>query len=215
MLGSYGRHRVTMTFGAICSDTVCRVSWMAFVASLVRSLAWPVGIAVGIFIVRRPLGLALSRGIRRVRAGPVEVEFDNELDEVRQELRRSPELAAADEPTLEAGVSVELARLAVASPRAAVLEAFATIERRLSELLLEAGIAVGRPTGRSMARLAHENRLISDETLSAIDGLSVLRNLAAHSPTDDIGGDRARDYLALADAVLYALRPKPNATPGP
>lgn len=32
-----------------------------------------------------------------------------------------------------------------------------------------------------------------------------------HSPAGDtIGVERARDYLALADAVLYALRAKPG-----
>ena len=39
----------------------------------------------------------------------------------------------------------------------------------------------------------------------------MLRNLAAHSPTDEIGFGRARDYVALADAVLYALRAKPGS----
>jgi len=38
----------------------------------------------------------------------------------------------------------------------------------------------------------------------------VLRDLTAHSG-GDISVDRARDYLALADAVLYALRPKPSS----
>ena len=59
--------------------------------------------------------------------------------------------------------------------------------------------------------MAHHQGLISDETLAAVEGLSVLRNLAAHSPaSDDIGVDRARDYLAMADAVMYALRVKPG-----
>lgn len=58
---------------------------------------------------------------------------------------------------------------------------------------------------------ARERGLISDETLSAVEGPSVLRNLAAHSHAGNIDIDRARahDYLALADAVLYALRAKP------
>jgi hypothetical protein len=66
---------------------------------------------------------------------------------------------------------------------------------------------------RTLARLARERGLISDETLTAIDGLAVLRNLTFHTNAD-IGVDRARDYLALADAVLYALRPKPPADQG-
>jgi hypothetical protein len=191
------------------------VNWLAFVASLVHSLAWPAGVVVVVLVLRRPIGLAISQGLRRLRIGPVEAEFDHELAEVRQELRRSPELTAADATPLAAGLSEELARLAEASPRAAVLEAYARIEARLVDLLDSAGAppssAVG---GRALAQLAHSHGLISDETLSAVDGLSVLRNLAAHSPSDDIGVSRARDYLALADAVLYALRATHSDTPG-
>ena len=58
--------------------------------------------------------------------------------------------------------------------------------------------------------MAHKYDLISDETLSAVEGLSVLRNLAVHGLGGEIGAQRARDYLALADAVLYALRAKPG-----
>jgi hypothetical protein len=187
------------------------VSGLAFIASLVNSLAWPASVVVVVTVLRRPIGAALNRGIRRLRAGPVEVEFDQELAEVRQELRQSPELAAAEVPAKDASLSEELARLAEVSPRAAVLEAFARIETRLVEVIEEAGAqpasAVG---GQALARLAHRQGLISDETLSAVDGLSVLRNLAAHNPNDDIGVSRARDYIALADAVLFALRAKPE-----
>lgn len=69
----------------------------------------------------------------------------------------------------------------------------------------------GAVGGRALARLARDQGLISDETLTAVDGLSVLRNLAAHSSTDEIGAERAHDYLALADAVLFALKAKPGS----
>jgi hypothetical protein len=192
------------------------MDWMAFAASLVHSLAWPVATALIVMILRKPIGSALGRGVRRLRAGPVEVEFDRELDEVREELRKSPELAAADLNALSRGeLSDDLAGLAEQSPRAAVLEAFARIEGRLGELLKQASCLPARVQGaRHMARLAWEQGLISDETLAAIDGVSILRNLAAHSPRDDIGVDRARDYLVLADAVLFALRSRPSTPPG-
>jgi hypothetical protein len=60
------------------------VNGLAFIASLVHSLAWPAAIAVAVIVLRRPIGVALGRGVRRLRAGPVEVEFDQELAEVRQ-----------------------------------------------------------------------------------------------------------------------------------
>lgn len=205
------RHLGFRIRGCAPAGRVRPLNGLAFVASLVHSLAWPAGVAVAVIVLRRPIGVALGRGVRRVRAGPVEVEFDQELSEVREELRRSPELAAAEVPALAVTLREELARLAEASPRAAVLEAFARIEARLVEILgdglAEPARAVG---GRALARLANRQGLISDVTLTAIEGLSVLRDLAAHSLTDTIGVERAGDYLALADAVLYALRAKPG-----
>jgi hypothetical protein len=190
------------------------VNGLAFIASLVHSLAWPAGVVVVVATLRKPIGAALSRGIiRRLRAGPFEVEFDQELAQVREELSRSPELAAASGvPALAIPLRDELARLVEISPEAAISAAYGRIEARLVEMLDSGGApsfsAVG---GRALARLARRRDLISDETLTAVEGLSVLRNLAAHSPTDTIGAERARDYLALADAVLYALRAKPGS----
>ena len=164
-----------------------------------------------VIVLRQPIGAAFSRGVRRLRAGPVEVEFDQELAEVREELSRSPELAAAKSQALTPSLAEELARLAEVSPRSAVLEAYARIEARLIALLASAGVGYGAFRPSALARVARDDGLISDETLTAMEGLSVLRDLAAHNPADDIGVERARDYLALADAVLFALKAKPDS----
>jgi len=187
------------------------VNWLAFVASLVQSLAWPAVVLVVMIVLRKPIGVALGRGVRRVKAGPVEVEFDQLQAEVREELARNPELAEAQVPALTASLREELARLAEVAPRAAVLAAYERIEARLAEMLASAGVPPSSAMrGRALARLARKHDLISDETLAAIEGLSVLRDLTAHAG-GDIGVDRARSYLALADAVLYALRSKPSS----
>jgi len=186
------------------------VNWLAFVASLVHSLAWPAGVLAVVIVLRKPIGVALGRGVRRLKAGPVEVEFDQLQAEVREELARSPELAEAQVPALGVSLREELAGLAEVSPRAAVLEAYQRIEARLAEMLASAGVPPSSAMGgRALARLARKHDLISDETLTAIEGLSVLRDLIAHVG-GDISVDRARDYLTLADAALYVLRSKPS-----
>jgi hypothetical protein len=191
------------------------VNWLAFIASLVQSLAWPAAVVVIVVFLRKPIRAALRHALlRRVKAGPVELEFDQLQAEVREELARSPELteAQAPAPASQAAPATslreELSTLAELSPAAAVMEASKRIEYRLSEMLDGSGESSPRRLGtRALARLARERGLISDETLAAIDGMSVLRNLVAHS-RDDIGVDRALDYLALTDAVMYALRSK-------
>jgi hypothetical protein len=69
------------------------VGWQAFVASLVHSLAWPAGVVAVVVVLRKHIGVALGRGLRRVKAGPVEVEFDQVQAQVQVDLARSPELA--------------------------------------------------------------------------------------------------------------------------
>jgi hypothetical protein len=73
-------------------------------------------------VFRRPIGEALSRGIRRLRIGPVEAEFDHQIAEVRQELqqelRRSPKSATEKIADLDTVTSSNLNRLVYASPEA-------------------------------------------------------------------------------------------------
>lgn len=186
---------------------------MSLVASLVQSAAWPAAVIALVAMMRKPLGEALSHRLRRLKAGPVEAEFDREVVEVREEVRQIPQLAAAElghvvgEPV---NLSYELIPLIVASPKAAVVEAFAHVEMRLEELLETAGLAHPQRSGLALARLAFDHDLINAETFKAIEGLSSLRNLAAHSGRDEIDRSRAQDYVAMTDAVLYAMRDKPN-----
>jgi hypothetical protein len=183
------------------------VSGLEFAASLVRSLAWPVAALAAVVILRGPLAEMLHRGVHRVRAGPLEVEFKEELAEVRKELERSPELR---DTTVEGGEGVllpdDLLRLAELSPRAAILEAFARVEERIRQILPDGGPEVKLRGGAALARVAHQRGLISDETLNAVEGLAVLRNLAAHGRDEGVDTTRALDYVALAEAVLFALR---------
>lgn len=113
-------------------------------------------------------------------------------------------------PAPTTSLGEELSRLAEIAPETAVVTAYHRIEARLVEML--AGfdmLPISTLGGRGLARMARQKALISEETLGAIEGLSVLRDLTAHGG-GEIGVDRAREYLALADAVLYALRSKPS-----
>jgi hypothetical protein len=48
-----------------------------------------------------------------------------------------------------------------------------------------------------------ERSPIDNRTEDALEGLVTLRNLAAHGPATE--GRRAREYIVMSEAVLYAL----------
>lgn len=176
---------------------------MEFVASLVQSLAWPFSAAVAAALFRKPLEAALQRGIRRLKAGPFEMElFDQTLAKTEAETDPIP-------PTIgqsSASLSAELAPLIQASPAAAVMEAHARVESRLREIVAAEGLTASRPQGmRQLARDAAASNLISAESVRAIDGITIMRNLAAHGPRGEVTDDRAGEFIEIVEAILYTL----------
>jgi hypothetical protein len=175
-----------------------------FIASLVHSLAWP-GVVFGLVIVfRAQLSKLLDSPLRRFRAGPVELEWDRVLAKVEIEV-------PSEVPVVEGatGVAAELAGLAREAPATAIIEAFSRVEQRLLELIHADGREPAAVGAVGLARVAVDRGLISSEAVKSIEGIAVLRNMAAHTRTG-ISLGQAVDYLNLVDAVLYTLNQSPG-----
>jgi hypothetical protein len=189
-----------------------RVTALQFVASLIHSLAWPTVVLVISVIFRRQLSALLARPFRSLKAGPLEVVWDRQIAEAEAELGGSAvTLSGGPPPTAVSRTSDQLGEVVRVAPTAAVLQAFAGIERQLRELLVRSGLAPVAGSALQLARQALDADLIRPETVSAVEGLAVLRNLVAHGREAQLDAPRARDYLALTDAVSYALKSPPFA----
>lgn len=175
-----------------------------FVASLVNSLAWPVAVVVIVLLFREQLGKLLDAPLKRLKAGPsgVELEFDRILSEAAAQVEPPPQLEPARE-----SATADLADVAALSPAAAVLDGFARVEEKLRARLRDAGDprADEQRGAIALTRYAGQKQLISPETVEAIRGLAVLRNLAAHGGATDVTPDRAAGFLALVDAVIFTI----------
>ncbi len=189
------------------------MEWMDFVAALVDSLAWPVAVVV-LLVVFKPVVLQLvTGGVRRWKAGPsgLEVEYwERETNEIKETIVQ--QLPAEPEDRFLTGgglLTEELTDLAHVSPSAVVVEAFSRIEVELRQILTSNEISIDHKSTRQLALLANQQDLITSESVTAVEGLAALRNLAAHGRANErLDQDRAIEYLHLADAVLYALRNK-------
>ncbi len=183
------------------------MSDLEFIAALVKALAWPIVVLAVALLFRRQLAKLLDQPLRSLRAGPLEANWDLQAAELRTELADSSSPGPAGSPDATA----DLAPLASAAPVAAVLQAFSRIEERLHELLVD---EPGRGSALQLARRAADLHLISPDAVRAVEGAAVLRNLVAHGRPTDLDEPRARDYLALVDAVLFALHSPPRAAHG-
>lgn len=184
-----------------------RVSALQFIASLVNSLAWPLAVVVIALVFRVQIRRLMTGQLRRLRAGPVEMEFDRLLSEVGVELV-APKTTAASAGGGGSPLIDEFADVAAVSPLAAVLDGHGAVEQALRELIAQVdpdqarhNVGTARLTSTALAK-----GLITPETAKAVEGITVMRNLAAHGRANEVTPERARDYLALVDAVLFTIR---------
>jgi hypothetical protein len=188
---------------------------MEFIASLIRSLAWPTVILVVALLFRSKIIELLTPAIRRFKAGPFEVEWDRAISEAEVKLEQPGLTPIEASITLSGSLVAELGPLAKSMPSAAVMEAAARVEGELQSKVADTlsgwGFDVTAPAGLgALSRFAHKYNVISAETARAIEGLAVLRNMAVHGRAADTTAGRALDYLHLADAVMFAM----SHTPG-
>lgn len=184
---------------------------------LVRALAWPAVALTAVVLLRHSLRAFLAGGIRRMKAGPLELEWDRELVDVQFDVApTNTELAQTD--AADGSLAAELGDLANRAPTEAIAEAHRRMEQELLELLEHAGAPppVTGPVANltKLARAAMNRGVITPQTLNALEGLSNLRDLARVHP-ETATPERALGYLVTADTALWAARQNARSTPGP
>jgi hypothetical protein len=106
-----------------------------------------------------------------------------------------------------------LAELAERTPVIAVIEGYRLVEREVRRIGTENNIegAANAPLNKLLTTEVDAG-LVTPETLNAVRGLTALRNLAAHGPAAErtTTVERAREYVVLDQAVLFALSRPPH-----
>jgi hypothetical protein len=184
------------------------VSATAFIAALVRALAWP-GVAVAILIIfRHQFGTILERLARlRIGSGSGAPDADPDWDQTESSVRQSllvprPALTAA--PPGRHGPPGAAER----SPQALVEDHWLALTAELRDVVLRSGsVSDVHLTGADFDQLmeaALRAGLLDTAAVRALDGLRHLHNQARTSP--DLSERRAEAFAVMADAVSYSMR---------
>ena len=169
----------------------------------IASVAWPLTALVIAIMFRAPISEALASAAGRLKAGPFELEWKRAISTIEADLGRPPSISKGE----IGGAAGKLDELAQDAPVAAIIEAYGRIEVTLRSLLERHGVqGVGEQWDvQELANLARQNDLITEQTMQAIEGLGILRNLAAHGQNRDLSSERAHEFVALTQGVLYAI----------
>jgi hypothetical protein len=183
------------------------MSGLQFVIDFARALVWPVAIVAIVVVLRRPIVdilMQLASGLRRLRAGQSDAEFDRVAAQMKAELTAS--VSAGGAGTAGIPALLRFATVAEDDPASAVAQAFGAVDVALRELLGSSGklVPVGTGDPTAVARFARDQGLVPESVVRAVDGAVVLRNFAAADPAR-VTRDHAVKYLALIDALLYAI----------
>jgi hypothetical protein len=183
------------------------MSGLQFIVDFVKALAWPAAVVAIVVFLRRPIVdilMQLASGLRRLRSGKSDAEFDRIAGQTKAELTATVSAG----PPAGAGIPVLLrfATVADEDPSAAIAQAFGTVEASLRDLLGSSGklVPMGSGDPTAVARFARDQGLVPESIVRAVDGLVALRNVATADPTQ-VTRDHATKFLALVDALLYAI----------
>jgi hypothetical protein len=181
------------------------MSGMQFLVDFAGALAWPAALVVVVAFLRRPIIdilMQLASGLRRLRSGQSDAEFDRIVSLVKAELTAT--VSADLGPPVPA--LLRFATLAEDEPAAAIAQSCAAVEAALRDLLTSSGklVPAGGGDPAAVARFARDQRLVPESVVQAVDGVVALRNQAASDPAR-VTRQHARQYLALIDAVVFAI----------
>lgn len=186
------------------------MDWLTFISKLVDSLAWPVaGIVLGLIFRKKLLDLIPS--LRRVKAGPLEAEFEIATKQV---LANTADLAAKQhapeisETSSAPSVEDAAAKLVKArsEPTATIIEGWSTLDAELHKLGRQTGVVVDPLESElKVYRAIMESEVMPIGTRQLVQDLRQLRNQVAHAkviPTPE----SAQDYLVSVERVVELIR---------
>ena len=173
-----------------------------FISAIFGALAWPIAVVIIAIIFRKPL-VGLIERISRISHNQTHIDIEplvasNDAAKIAGSLSSDEDLS-----------SDNLARNSIeSSPRAAIIEAWLTVETAAFEALAFRGISPGRRFMAQMIPLLRQQGLLDAALEPVLRDLLGTRNEAAHQLHLAISPEAASVYVEIADRVAATLKPR-------
>ena len=174
------------------------MDWMTFITKIIDSVAWPAAIVLVIWWLKSHIGQLIPY-TKKFKYGDLEIEFEQQLKELKKEAEASKlEHATPERDSTE--MLEYLSETADVSPRAAIVDAWVGLELTAFNSARLLGIGnEKRPIPFSRLISALESKgIIKPNDANILKKLMRLRNEALHSPNFNITKKGAQEFSALA-----------------
>ncbi|WP_444944357.1 hypothetical protein ACJJIK_04565 [Microbulbifer sp. ZKSA006] len=183
---------------------------MDHLVKIIDSVVWPIAAIWLGYIFRSEVRTLLGR-MSQFKYKDVEAKFEKQLVQAEVEatsLKEKPQKTWEQATTRGVLTQYEqFKRIAQASPRAAILEAWLDVEVAVFAAAEKAGLEVkAQSHTHQLANHLISLELIPKETLSVFNSLRKLRNQATHLPDFTLSEEEADRYLELALKVANTFR---------
>ncbi|MFZ3214392.1 MAG: hypothetical protein WA188_23035 [Terriglobales bacterium] len=174
-----------------------------FIAEITKALAWPVGlITLGLIFRAHVGGLLEGMRLRRIKKGEWSADFEAGAQEVRADLPEASQTATR--PAVVPGLlNEETEHLIDVAPAAAISQTWNQLEGLVAAAAMRAGIAAKLLP--EVLRALVDKGAIQSSVRDSILGLRNMRNLAVHAPGERVTPRQAREFVTMAEAVMWSL----------
>ncbi|MDP2030487.1 MAG: hypothetical protein Q8K12_12680 [Thiobacillus sp.] len=187
------------------------MDWLTFSSKVIESLAWPM-VALVLGLVFRKKLLDLIPAIRRLKAGPLEAEFELAAKQVlvnaaEASLQNKPITSGSAEDKRDEGRNEIVASLLNArnDPAGMILAGWAKVDGELFRLGRQLGDIVDPLTSTTKVyESVMSSNVLPVETRRLIRELRELRNKVAHVKVVP-SSDSAQDYVLAVDRVVELI----------
>ncbi|MBR7782119.1 hypothetical protein [Undibacterium luofuense] len=178
---------------------------LTFIIKIVEAAAWPVTTISLVLLLKKEIG-ALIPFLKKFKAGPLEAEFEREVQEIRFETNQK--IPLPKEATLLSPQLRKLHQLASVNPRSAIIEAWREVIFAAENLLQRSG-AVNANNGvmfpYEVKQRLEKAGLLNVEQLTLFNDLRKLRNQASHTPNFEPTSESTLGYIDLAVRLASIL----------
>lgn len=181
------------------------MDWLTFIVELFKALTWPVVVVAVVLLLRREIRDLLPF-LKRLKAGPVEAEFDREVQEIKSGVET--QLPSIPPSVTTSPEQQKLLQLAEVNPRSAIIEAWRGIEFAARKLLESRDPSLTLREHQSpIALLKALNRLevLTRDEVALFNDLRSLRNQAVHQDNFAPSYESVLNYIDLAVRLRSAI----------